>query len=308
MIVTYKSLKAAISGVNFVTPTPFTDDGAEVNYEGVRRNTEAIERHGGQLLIPCGGVSEYYALSDEERVNVVQATAEAADEAYVVGGLSGSTKNVLEMVDRYEQAGVDGIMPIFPHHGGMHERGLREYYDAIASSTDLGVMIYQSDEKLTPAVMSDVLRHNNVVAVKYALSGDIEKFIRNREISDDVVWINGGAELSAPAMALEGAEGFTTGIGNFVPELSLSLMDALREGDWQRAQRTRDLATPLQRLRQETGEDNSIPGANSVGVVKHGMEVAGFAGGAVREPNSELGADDKQRVKQYYEAIQDADL
>ena len=308
MNVTHEDLKTAIRGVNFVTPTPFTDDAAEVNYEGVRRNTGAIERHGGRLLIPCGGVSEYYALSDEERVNVVQATAEAADEAYVVGGLNGSAKNALKMVDRYEQAGVDGIMTIFPHHGGMHERGLCEYYDTIASSTDLGIMIYQSDEKLTPAVMTDVLRHDNVVAVKYALDGGIEKFVRNREVSDDVVWIDGGAELSAPAMALEGAEGFTTGIGNFVPELSLSLMDALREGDWERARWIRDLATPLQRLRQETGEDNSIPGANSVGVVKHGMEVAGLAGGAVREPNAELAADDKRRVEQYYEAIQNADL
>lgn len=305
---TYDDLKAAFRGVNFVTPTPFSEDTEDVDYEGIRENTSALERHGGRLLIPCGGVSEYYSLSDEERENVVRATAEAADDAYVVGGVSGSTKNAIDLIDRYERAGADGIMIIFPHHGGMHEQGLQQYYEKLVASTDLGVMMYLSDQRLTRGVLDGLLGIENVVAVKYALNEDIREFVRARELSDDVVWVNGNAEEVAPAMAIEGAEGFTTGIGNFVPDLSLSLMEALREENWERARRHRDLTKPLQRLRQERGENNSLPGANSVGVVKHGMEVADFVGGPVREPYVDLTETDKQHVEEYYQTIQDANL
>lgn len=307
--VPYDRLQNAFRGVNFVTPTPFSDDGETVKHNRVRENASALQRRGARLLIPCGGVGEYYSLSTDERVNVVQETVEATDdETYVIGGVSGSQKNARELVNRYERAGADGIMLIFPHFPGMHEQGLRQYYESVIESTDLGVMIYLSDSRLTRNVLEDLVLLDNVVAVKYALNEDIRKFIRTREISNDVVWVNGNAEEAAPAMAIEGAEGFTTGIGNFVPELSLSLMETLREEDWARARRIRDLAVPLQRLRQEPGEGNSIPGANSVGVVKHGMNIAGLYGGPVREPHVYLTEADRQRVETYYDTIKDAEL
>lgn len=42
-------------------PTPFTDDGDEIDPDDIRKNTLALERHETLLLVPYGGLSEYYS-------------------------------------------------------------------------------------------------------------------------------------------------------------------------------------------------------------------------------------------------------
>lgn len=123
-------------------------------------------------------------------------------------------------------------------------------------------------------------------------------------VPGDIVWSNGIAERFAPAFAVKGAVGFTTGIGNIVPTATLEFMDALRDGEYERAKEVRNALRPYENLREETGGNNPFSAVNNVPAVKYGMELAGLYGGPVREPLVELSEADKARTEQYDDEIQ----
>lgn len=305
----YEALKERLRGVAFTTTTPFSEDGDEILYEELKQNARMIDEAGGELFVPCGNTGEYYALTDEERVGVVRATVEAVgDSNAVVAGIGGSTKTVLQLAEQYQDAGVDAIMVMHPDHTYLHERGLLEYYRRIVDGVNCGVVLYKRGSELTEDIIADLSTKDNVVAVKYAVN-DVKSFSCAVEnVPGDLVWSNGIAERFAPAFAIEGAEGFTTGIGNFIPVATLALMDAIRDEDWERAKHVREVLRPYEDLREETGANNAVSAANNVPAVKYGMDLAGLYGGPVREPLVTLSEEDKERAERYYEDIQSAAL
>jgi 4-hydroxy-tetrahydrodipicolinate synthase len=302
----YDELKANLKSAAFTNPTPFSEDGEEVLHDELASNVEWIVDHGAKVIIPCGNTGEYHSLSADERAAVVATTTEAAKgtgDATVVGGLGGSTKSALSLLAEYESAGVDAAMVMHPIHTYMHYEGIRRYYERIIEATDLGVVLYKRGPELSTDHIATLAAYDNVVAVKYA-DNDVAAFSGAVSDIDGVVWSNGIAERFGPAFAVEGAEAFTTGIGNFVPEATLALDDALREGNWEEARRVRDLCRPYEDLREETGGGNSeITAANNVPAVKYGQELAGLYGGPVREPLVDLSAEDRERAEAYYDRI-----
>ena len=303
----YESLKDDLRDVAFTNPTPFSDDGETVLHDELAANVEYVRDAGARLIVPCGNTGEYYSLSNDERIAVVETTAEAFDGAgSVVGGVGGSTKNAKMLADRYADAGVDAIMVMHPVHTYVHEEGIFDYYRALVDHTDLGVVLYKRGDELTHDHIRELSERENVVAVKYA-DNDISAFSKGvRTTPGDIVWINGIAERFAPSFHVEGAEGFTMGIGNFVPEKVLALQKALDEGDLTHAKEIRDLLRPYEDLRQETGPNNRFSSANNVPAVKYGLELAGQYGGPVREPLVALSEADRKRAEEYYEAITEA--
>ncbi|MEF8851314.1 MAG: dihydrodipicolinate synthase family protein [Haloarculaceae archaeon] len=293
-------LRKSLRDVAFTLPTPFTADGTEVDTDGLASNVGALGDAGASLFVPCGNTGEYYSLTDDERVAVTATTVDAAPaDATVVAGAGGSTTEVVSLADRYAEAGADAVMVMTPSHTYLHERGIVEYYRAIADRVDLPVVLYKRSHVVGDDLLAEVTPHPNVVAVKYAVN-DVSAFAAAAD-DDDVVWINGIAERFAPSYALEGATGLTTGIGNALPAVTLALADALEAGEWSRAKRLRDVLTPLEDLRAEAGSGNDIAAANNVPVVKYCMELAGLTGGPVREPLVELDERDRQRAEEYYE-------
>lgn len=305
----YERLKQNLRGVSFTTTAPFSEDGSDVLYEEAARNTEAVLEAGGRSFIPCGNTGEYYSLSDEERLGLVETTVDVVgDDGVVVAGVGGSTKKAIEQVQAYEEAGVDGVMLHDLEHTYVHSRGIIEYYKRLANATDLGVVMYKRGPALSLSAISELSTIDNIVGLKFAVN-DVNAFSKTvREVPGDIVFSTGIAERFAPAFALEGAEGFTTGIGSFAPEICLTLQDALEREDWEHALEIRDLMRSYEDLREETGPDNDFEAANNVPAIKYGLELAGLYGGPVREPLVELSEEDKQRAETYYEQLTEAEF
>lgn len=306
---TYDALREKLRTVAFTTTTPFTDDGSRVRYDAIESNVRTLYDAGARVFIPCGNTGEYYSLSSSERVGVVEATVDALpDDATVIGGAGGSTKTAIELLEAYEAAGADAGMIMYPRHTYIHEEGLIDYYETLAAATGLGIVVYVRGPLLTERVLGSVASLDDVVAVKYAIN-DVKAFSGLVEdVSGDVVWLNGVAERFAPAYALEGAEGFTTGIGNFVPGPVLALARALSVEDWQRARRIRTALRPFEDLREEDGGGVQFGSAKNVPSVKAGLDHQGSYGGPVREPLVDLSAEDRDRVGEYVSGIENAGI
>lgn len=308
-LMAYDDLKDRLHNVAFTTATPFSDDGAEVLHEELASNLRSIQDRGAEVFIPCGNTGEYYALSHEEREAVVKTHVEVVgDDGIVVGGVAGSTKTAISLIDRYEAVGADAVLVMHPDHTHMHERGLVQYYRRLSESTDLGIVGYKRGTQLSTSVLCGIAGIENVIGIKYA-DKDIKDFKRAVEdVPADLVWINGIAERYAVAFAIEGADGYTTGIGNFVPEATLALFDAIENGNWEAAHEYQRVLRPYEDLREESGVDNDIPSANNVPAVKYGLELAGLCGGPVREPLVQLSETDKARADDFYRQIEGATL
>jgi 4-hydroxy-tetrahydrodipicolinate synthase len=224
--------------------------------------------------------------------------------ACVLAGAGGSTKTALELADEFERVGVDALMVMPPMHASNHEPGLLDYYRKLAEGTDLPLVPYVRGFDPSVDFLADLTELPGVVGVKYAIE-DVPKFAEAVVAGDnDVVWVDGMAEPYAPALYVEGAEGFTAGVSNFEPRIGLALLEALEDGDFERAKSIRDVTLPYQNLRSERGADNVFPGANSIPAVKYGLELAGLHGGPVREPLVGLSEADEKRAAERYERIE----
>lgn len=300
----YADLKRSLEDVAFTTPAPFSEDGQDVRYDKLAEHASWLTQQGASVLIPCGNTGEYYSLTNQERKAIVERTVgTVGDDVTVVGGAGGSLAHVKKLVSDYEAVGADAVMIMDPSHTYIHQQGLIEYYKEIARATDLGVVLYKRSDLLTLDALSKITTLENVVAVKFAVN-DINEFAKTAdELSDDVVLSTGIAERFTPSFTLEGATGYTTGIGAFTPKTALDLMEALESKNWDRAKKIRDVVRPYEELREEPGPNNTHTAANNVPAIKYGMELAGLYGGPVRLPLIDLDEDDKDRAKRIYEQI-----
>jgi len=294
----------ALCDVAFTTATPFEAGGDEVDHDGLAGNLAAMYEAGGRLYIPCGNTGEYYSLTDDERVAVVRThVEELPDDATVVAGAGGSTKEASRLLERYERVGADAGLVMYPGHTFVHERGLVRYYRRLAGATDLDLVVYRRGPELTQEVLADLVRIDGVAGVKYAVD-DVDGFRATvADAPEDVAVLNGIAERYALSYAVEGADGYTTGIGNFAPEATLALFEAIEAGDHERARALQEPMDAIERLREGSGPGNAIAAANNVPVVKHGLELAGLAGGPVREPLEDLPEETSGRLADAYDRL-----
>jgi 4-hydroxy-tetrahydrodipicolinate synthase len=123
--------------------------------------------------------------------------------------------------------------------------------------------------------------HANVVAIKYA-HNDVAAFLAlAAAVPARVTCACGSAERWALPFAAAGRVGYTSGIANFAPALTLEFWRAIAEDPAAARALWREIA-PLEEIRAARNS------AFNVSVVKHAMDMAGLVGGPVRPPLSPL--------------------
>ncbi|WP_226482767.1 dihydrodipicolinate synthase family protein [Natrinema amylolyticum] len=284
--------------------TPFDDDG-EIDHEKLAANAEALSSDGLGTFLACANISEYHSLSQQERIDITETSVSAlSDDACVLAGVGGSTKSARELIAAYDRIGVDAMMIMPPDHTYVHEQGLLKYYEALADAAEAGIVPYVRGFEPSVPFLVSLTEIEGVAGIKYAIPDAVKLGQAIPAGDDDVVWVDGMAEPHALSFWIQGVEGFTAGVTNFEPRLGLELLTALRDEDWERARALQNAAVPYQQFRSETGEDNTLADAISVPAVKYGLELAGYNGGAVREPIVGLSEGDKRRAETLYEELQ----
>jgi 4-hydroxy-tetrahydrodipicolinate synthase len=285
--------------------TPFDEDG-EIIHEQIAENARTLVGKGIGTFLATANISEYHSLSQAERIAAAETAVEALPEdVCVLAGVGGSTAAAQDLVEAYDDIGVDAMMVMPPDHTYVHEQGLLDYYRELASVTDQPLVPYVRGFDPSVSYLEDLTHLDSVVGIKYALPDPVKLGAGVEAGSDDVVWVDGLAEPYAVSFWAEGIEGFSAGVSNFRPEVGLALFDALSNENWARARQLRDACLPFQNLREGTGQNNDIAGAVSVPVVKKGLELAGMHGGEVREPIRPLDEATEQRAEELYAQLDD---
>ncbi|MFJ4846130.1 dihydrodipicolinate synthase family protein [Streptomyces sp. NPDC088733] len=289
----FAAQSAALAEVVAIPVTPFDADG------GVARDTyRALLRRlfdsGVRTVTPNGNTGEFYALDPGERRLVVELTmAEADAGTRVVAGVGLDLPTAVAAARHARDAGAHMVMVHQPVHPYVSPDGWVEYHRAIAQAVpETGVVPYVRDPGLDGeriARLGELCP--NVVGVKYAVPDPARFAAVARDAGlDRFTWVAGLAELYAPAHWAVGATGFTSGLVNVAPRLSLEMLRALRAGDHPAAMRVWEEIREFEGLRAEEGS------ANNVSVVKEALAALGVCRRDVRPPSHPLTASRRARV------------
>ncbi|MFD3453538.1 dihydrodipicolinate synthase family protein [Streptomyces sp. NPDC058691] len=284
---------SALAGVVAIPVTPFEADG------GVARGTyRALLRrlldHGVRTVTPNGNTGEFYALDPAERRLVVElTTAEADAGTQVVAGVGLDVPTAVAAARHARDAGAGMVMVHQPVHPYVSPEGWLDYHRAIADAVPgLGVVPYVRDAALEGGLIGRLGELcPNVIGVKYAVPDPARFAAVARDAGlDRFTWITGLAELYAPAHWAVGATGFTSGLVNVAPRVSLAMLRALRDGDYAAAMAVWEQVREFEGLRAENRS------ADNVSVVKEALAALGRCRRDVRPPSRPLPEDRRERV------------
>lgn len=289
----FETQRAALADVVAIPVTPFTGDG-RVDRDAYGALVRRLTRAGVRTITPNGNTGEFYALDPAERRTVVElAAAEAADGVQVVAGVGVDLPTAVAAAEHARDAGASMVMVHQPVHPYVSAEGWIEYHRTIAAAVPgLGVVPYLRDPRIGGEHIAGLgALCPNVLGVKYAVP-DAARFAA---VARDAglgrfVWIAGLAELYAPAYFAVGATGFTSGLVNVAPHISLAMLGALRDGDYGAAMELWERIRGFEELR---AADSS---ADNVAVVKEALAQLGLCRRDVRPPSRLLPPERRDRV------------
>ncbi|MEU6536231.1 dihydrodipicolinate synthase family protein [Streptomyces sp. NPDC047000] len=281
----FETLRAALAGVVAIPVTPFAADGT-VDGRAYRTLLRRLVDGGITTLTPNGNTGEFYALTPGER-RLVTGTAvdEVGDRAVILAGVGHDVPTAVASARHARDLGAGMVMVHQPVHPYVSRQGWTDYHRAVAEAVpELGVVPYVRDGRLTGdrlAGLADVCP--NVIGVKYAVpdAARFAAFARDAGL-ERFVWVAGLAEPYAPSYFSAGATGFTSGLVNVAPAVSLNMLEALRSGDYPAAMKVWEQIRRFEELRAADGS------ADNVTVVKEALASLGLCRRDVRPPSSEL--------------------
>ncbi|MFD7866634.1 dihydrodipicolinate synthase family protein [Streptomyces sp. NPDC057682] len=278
-------LKAALADVVAIPVTPFAEDGT-IDTDRHRALLRRLLDGGVRILTPNGNTGEFYALTPEERRTVTELTIdEAGDRATILVGVGHDVPTAVAAAEHARDAGAAMVMVHQPVHPYVSQDGWIDYHRAIAEAVPgLGVVPYIRNPHLDGSCLAALADScPNVVGVKYAVpdAARFAAFARDAGL-ERFVWVAGLAELYAPSYFSAGATGFTSGLVNVAPGVSLAMLEALRAGDHAAAMKVWERIRRFEELRADRQS------ANNVTVVKEALASLGLCDRAVRPPSRVL--------------------
>jgi 4-hydroxy-tetrahydrodipicolinate synthase len=280
-----RRLRTALASVVVVPVTPFGADGT-IDTDGYARLVTRLFDGGITVITPNGNTGEFYALSQAETREVLEAAAKTAQgRAEILAGVGHDIATATEAARHARDHGARMIMIHQPVHPYVSAEGWIEYHALIANAvSDLGVVLYVRSERITGAHIAALAGHApNIIAIKYGLR-DATRFAQVARDAgiDRFTWLAGAAELTAPQFWAAGARGFTSGLANVSPAIPLSMLQALRGGDFGAAMKVWETIRRFEELR---AADSS---ADNVSVVKEALAQLGLCSAEVRPPSRQL--------------------
>ena len=273
------SLREQLTGISGVHITPFNNDGG-INDKLLIKIINKISGAGIHVIVTNGNTAEFYSLNPEEIKHVQGISAQANDgRSLMMMAVGRSLKEAIENSKSAKQNKADLIMIHQPMDPFVDPHNQANYILEIAESSEIPVVPYVRSTIIPKKDILRIAEHNNVIGIKFA-SPDLTLLAQciNETSSSDIVWICGLAESWAIPFHSLGARGFTSGLVNVFPEISLKLHSALEEKNYEKALKLVSKISGFEGMRTKYNN-----GAN-VTVVKEALKLQGMNVGNVRLP------------------------
>jgi 4-hydroxy-tetrahydrodipicolinate synthase len=196
-------------------------------------------------------------------------------------GIGGNdTRAVIEQIRLADRDNIQGILSVSPYYNKPSQEGIYQHFAAIASVTELPVMLYNVPGRTGSNISAEtVLRlasdfEESIIGVKEA-SGNFEQvmeIIRRRP--DGFLVVSGDDAITLPLIAA-GGDGVISVIGNAYPAHTSLMVASALDGSYQKARELHYRLFPMVRAIFKEG--------NPAGV-KAAMEIRGWMDNILRLP------------------------
>ena len=228
-----------LPGVLSAFLTPFNENG-KVKESAIGELVDfQIERGIGGLYV-CGSTGEGMMLQPEERMQVAEAAVKAARgrTQVIVHVGTPDTDSAVALAKHAEKIGAQGVSAVPPYYYKHHKDFVVDYYKAIASSTDLPLLVYYVPvlvAGLNFDTLLDLMKIPNVAGMKYT-EDNFEVMYKFREKNRDKIVFTGHDAMMLSGLVME-SDGGIGAFENVMPQGFGNVFRAFHAGDLQTAQK-----------------------------------------------------------------------
>ena len=275
---------ALFKGAGVALITPFHEDGS-VNYEKLTEILEEQIAEGTDAIVAVGTTGEAATLTEDVHIEVVAHTVKVVNHRIpvIAGTGSNCTATAIDLSQRAEKAGADGLLLVTPYYNKATQKGLYTHYKAIADAVSIPCILYnvpgRTGMKIEPKTMADLYyKVKNIVGVKEA-TGDVGGTAElMRLVDEDFLLYSGEDGIIVPLLSI-GGSGVISVLSNVAPRQTADICKKWFAGDVKGAWEEQKRALPL--IHSLFMEVNPIP-------VKAGMNLQGKSVGGMRLPLTEM--------------------
>jgi 4-hydroxy-tetrahydrodipicolinate synthase len=257
--------------------TPFAKDGS-IDWDGVATLATHLADHGHDAIAVNGTTGEAPTTKSSEKLEIIKVVKSTVGSRVKVlsGAGDNETSYTVEQAKRSAEAGADGLLIVAPYYNKPPQAGLEAHFKAVASATDLPIMMYDIPGRTGVEIESDTIVRlfdvPNIVALKDAKG--------NLAATSDVIArcgipvYSGDDILNLPFLSI-GAVGFVSVCGHTVGNELKAMLDAWFAGDTARALEIHQKLIPVFKGTFKT--QGAI-------LTKAAMNLMGLPGGTTRLP------------------------
>lgn len=242
-----------LEGVYTALATPFTAEGAEIDWASFDRLLQSQLDGKVAGLVPCGTTGETSTLTEAEQRSVIERTVRAAKGRAVVlaGTGSNDTKKAIHSVRVAFDAGADAAMLVMPYYNRPSQEGLLRHVSMVAQAAPGPLVLYNVPARSSVELAVDTLLRildlcPNVVGLKDASGNVLYAQDLLGKARDRLVVMSGDDPLTLPLMSL-GARGVISVTSNVYPKGVVESVEAALAGQYELALRRHRALYPLHR-------------------------------------------------------------
>jgi len=228
-----------LPGVLSAFLTPFNENG-KVKESAIGELVDFQIDRGISGLYVCGSTGEGMMLQPEERMQVAEAVVKAAKgrTQVIVHVGTPDTDSAVALAKHAEKIGAQGVSAVPPYYYKHHKDFVVDYYKAIASATDLPLLVYYVPvlvAGLTFDTLLDLMKIPNVAGMKYT-EDNFEVMYKFRETNRDKIVFTGHDAMMLSGLVME-SDGGIGAFENVMPQGFGNVFRAFHAGDLQTAQK-----------------------------------------------------------------------
>ena len=286
-----------IKGIIPALVTPF-DSNEKVDYGVLTELVNRLIDQGVDGFYACGSTAECFLLTDDERKKVMETTIKAANGRVPVIAHIGNigVEKTTELAKHAESVGASAVSSVPPFYYKFSFNEIAGYYEAIAKSVDLPLIIYSipafSGVEITADNLKTIIDASGAKGLKYTSYNlfELEKIHRR---FPELKLFNGHDEvmLNALPIGIDGAIGSTF---NVMAPKYMNMKKTYHMGDLDMASIMQGEINDIIELMIKCGVNQSI---------KYWLTKAGVNCGNCRKPFAELSADQKELLDSYYSRV-----
>jgi 4-hydroxy-tetrahydrodipicolinate synthase len=224
----------AWKGVMPAVTTKFTSDD-QLDLKLFSKNIQAQLAAGVHGIILGGTLGEASTLSKAEKNTLILHTVEEVNEQLpvVINIAEQTTKDAVAAAHAAQEAGAKGLMMLPPMRYKATAAETVAYFEAVAGSTDLPIMIYNNPVdygiEVTIPMFESLLKHPQIQAVKES-TRDTTNVIRLQNAFGERLSILSGVDTLALESMLLGAQGWVAGLVCAFPAETVAIYALAKAG------------------------------------------------------------------------------